>query len=608
VDEQHKISVAKGVAVPLKSYRCNSGGENEEFQFRVEYYRLTEVAASLLVNGGSSNMLQKTLNGAKLIPNDVSRTYADLLSRFGASDDVPKNNGEVGTSFEVVPTEDAAATEPPGNDDTTSIADTLTQTKLRTLVGLQDSVGDTYPAVNEIAALRSKSIPDNLKYYYTFSVSDCVKGDFTCKKFGDDTIAFTVWRSMTADDVRNYASNVKTYNNQLLQLRKNKKDAKDDFLQPDGLDTGYYKLASYLSNGQWPADFIPIIGIYQAEDCGTVSPPDLPGLAGWSFQTRIRNVRIDATLIRNLSKRPLTIASLLGQSDPNKTLRVIKPTFAGPENPSALDSTSATITPGQSAIFLTRILFLLADEDVSNFRKFQEAKDAIRTTYGPNGFTGNTAGYEAPEATSYAYGPAIVISGAMVGSQRIDFTAHPVANYIRLTSGSEAGSCPYLLSWDETDHEWLEHGKILHKAHGQDKAYSETLSFPGLRTRFRVVEREPEIARLELPKLTVELADGSVRSLPLRPSQAFNPAMTLYWGDAADIVFSVDGLSSADVVESRLEMSGYYDRYSDRLPHQTASDFTPIPLRVKSPRFYANKYERSAVDSQVDVNSTLLHP
>ena len=48
-------------------------------------------------------------------------------------------------------------------------------------------------------------------------------------------------------------------------------------------------------------------------------------------------------------------------------------------------------------------------------------------------------------------------------------------NFMQLTSFSEAGSCPYLYSWDDRHNAWVRHGKVIHEANDKDKDRDEDL-------------------------------------------------------------------------------------------------------------------------------------
>jgi hypothetical protein len=79
VDQPRKVTLDKKNVVPLKSYLCTVGTGADAAQFRVEYFRLSDFAVSLMLANASSVKLQATLGATKLLANDVSRTYADLV-------------------------------------------------------------------------------------------------------------------------------------------------------------------------------------------------------------------------------------------------------------------------------------------------------------------------------------------------------------------------------------------------------------------------------------------------------------------------------------------------------------------------------------------------
>jgi hypothetical protein len=598
VDQPRTVTLAPKNEVALKSYLCTA----DAAQFRVEYYRLSDGAVSLLLANGSSVKLKKTLGSAKIMPNEVSQTYADLVKQFGVTADVPQNNFGSGDLTLTVAPADQAASSPDGtaNDDTDKAAkqDKTGLKKLRTLIGLWGPpVGDNYPAITEITALQAKTIPSNLSYYYAFAGTakdlaangsdDCDKADITCKKFGDNVYEMTFWRPLAAGDIENFSANAKAYNAQLLKVRKNQTNIKIDMIGPDDPFSNYDRLEKFISGGALPDDFSFLLGTYQAGPaCGDADADDLPGLAGWKFDTARRDVKIDAVFVENLSKQPLAIGPLFGQRNASANLRAAEPASALPVDAAALDGTSGTIAPGQTAIILTRIVFLLPADRLAGFRKDRESMAALRAL-GPDGFTGNASAYQAPpDPKDYTYGPTLTVTGASVNSKRIDFAARPVANFLELTASQEGASCPYLLSWDDSDHEWISDGKILQRGQGRANAYTDTVTFPDLRTRFRIEEREPELAHLQSVKLVVEFGDGSTQTFsPAQPAAVSGDGeISLMWGEAADISFAVPNTVNAkDVRQSRLQVSGYYERYSSLLAEQQQSPrATPLPLRVNS--------------------------
>ena len=143
------------------------------------------------------------------------------------------------------------------------------------------------------------------------------------------------------------------------------------------------------------------------------------------------------------------------------------------------------------------------------------------------------------------------------------------ANFMDMSVAYEAGSCPYLLAWDAKERDWVNHGKVLHKAPSKADEYIEAKSFSGFQSQFRIEEREPEVAFIDHAELVVELKTGETITLkPDNPSLAArdNDYLRLYWGDRADIAFVLpDGITKSDVTQSRFLVTGYYRRYSSLL-------------------------------------------
>ena len=137
----------------------------------------------------------------------------------------------------------------------------------------------------------------------------------------------------------------------------------------------------------------------------------------------------------------------------------------------------------------------------------------------------------------------------------------------------EGGSCPYLFSWDAANQKWVEHGKVLDRAPSQAREYSELKSFPGFKSRFRIEEREPEIAFIKDVELVVTLNNGV--AVTLKPKKLVTAAeregdyLSLYWGEAADFEFQLPrNIAEDQIVTSRFAVTGYYRRYSALLALQ----------------------------------------
>jgi hypothetical protein len=198
-----------------------------------------------------------------------------------------------------------------------------------------------------------------------------------------------------------------------------------------------------------------------------------------------------------------------------------------------------------------------------------------------NGFTGDKEAFGPPKSNDYAFGPEISVSGLVVNNKVVELAKHD-DNFVDVTLGDGFGSCPYLLVWDETDREWINQGKVLDAGKGKAGEYSETKTFAGFRAHFRIEEREPEIAYVDHAELVVSLRNGE--TLALKPDNAKLAARDgdyarLYWGDGIEFSFALpEEVVAEDIVESRLTLTGYYERYSNLL---AAANFSrPAGLKL----------------------------
>jgi hypothetical protein len=142
-----------------------------------------------------------------------------------------------------------------------------------------------------------------------------------------------------------------------------------------------------------------------------------------------------------------------------------------------------------------------------------------------------------------------------LSSQKRDFID------IDLSFSGEKGSCPYLLSWNDDERDWTELGKVLDRFRDPDNEQSETVTISGLSTRFRLEEREAEVATVDRAELVLTLLDGTqVAASAVRGSML---PLRIFWGQGREFVFSVPpDISAHDVSNTRLTLTGYYQRYS----------------------------------------------
>jgi len=188
--------------VPLKSYRCKTGADQNAPQIRIEFHRLSDLAASLMISNTSSTMLTKTFGAIKVVGDDVSKPMAICSSNSEPPTKLSRNKEKFR------PTIDQRRSSKGGRPSFRRGYDR--SVKVRHFMETTD--GPDYPAADEIAALRKKAIPDGLNYYYAIDSWFCQDhSDFVCKKAGKTSFEMLFWKSMRADDVINYPERSRLY-------------------------------------------------------------------------------------------------------------------------------------------------------------------------------------------------------------------------------------------------------------------------------------------------------------------------------------------------------------------------------------------------------------
>jgi hypothetical protein len=538
LEDARTVTLSKGNVARLKSAICKA--DANDIRVKVEQYRLSDAAASIIISG-QSQPLKGVIGKFQVAKNDVLTSYADLLSKFGETTVI---KGDYYAWLAI----------PKGADDEASreLVE-LRGSKLRTLGAEGDNFAALdYPAIEEIRKLRTKVMPSNLAFFYEVACSDRSEwpklhdDSNKCFKYKASETTMLFWRSMEGSDVAFYSDRAKQYNLQLSP--KNRKNYVLDLAVPREL-----RLYEYISKGVWPKDFITLSGYRMEDGCDDASTS---GVSGWRFVYHPRMIFMDATVIQNLSKKPISIDQFLGTSSADSTLRPLSPS-----RPEAirLGIDATTVAPGESILVPTRVVFVPSEGEVDQF-SYQQTAEQIYAARGNQGFAGDAHAHRAPDLKDFVYGPEIGISGIITAGTTINLQ-EAAKTALNVTISSDSGSCPYLLFRQPGD-EWASSGKILQTAKGLARETAESIAFPGLVSQFRLEEREPEVARIRGATLTIRLKGGE--TLTLAPNQPFEgDGVQLLWGDALEFSFPVpQSIAGDDVKESRLEITGHYDRYS----------------------------------------------
>ena len=87
-----KVQLGKKDIAELKSYECSIGATQP--QIKVETFQLNDISASLVIGGGSSKLLKKTLGNYRILKNEVYENFSELLQKFGITEEKPKDPEE----------------------------------------------------------------------------------------------------------------------------------------------------------------------------------------------------------------------------------------------------------------------------------------------------------------------------------------------------------------------------------------------------------------------------------------------------------------------------------------------------------------------------------
>jgi hypothetical protein len=532
--------------VQLRTYLCRTGRGPNEPQIKVELDRLSDAAASVVITKGTSGMLSQVIGAPKLIDNDVSKTYSDLLRQFGVT---------LGRELSL----QAIKVDGAGSGGTGSSSEHILDKGIRILGHPYFASALDYPAIDEMDALKKKKIPSGLQYFYSVACKNDEKnstGGITsiCKNYDPKETTMLFWRSMKADDLTKYSRRLIAYNRRYAPGADSK-----NIVIPREL-----RLANHLAGETWPEDFMIITGT-----------PNEGGCALGPFFYGLRVFMLDVAIIENVSSAPISVDDLLGGHLTDTRLRVADSLAPRAKSGNPLGFVVGTLAPGEKVLVPLRIL-LRPDEGTTDQFRYRQTADQIHNQVGAGGYSGNFGGYGAPKFRNYVYGPEVAISGLVVNGTRVDLAGQS-ANYLEITMSSESGSCPYLLSQAQ-DGDWIDHGKVLHKAPNGESEYTELRTFDSFKHRFRLEEREPEMAFIDQAELVAVLKSGETLTLAAdNPKLATRDGdyLRLLWGDVVEINFSLpDQIREEEVVESRFSVTGYYRRYSDLMAKGTNEPIT----------------------------------
>lgn len=585
--------------VRLKQYLCKVGNEPQP-SLQVEFHRLVEPAASLLLTNSSLESLRATFGTPRIVQNAVWRELRDLSNRFGQTFTYGRDL-ELSLAAPVAKTksdDEVSSERVAGKYDQPDLLDpAIKAAAKKQLKSIKSVHADhnietdvDYPALAEVQAIMSKSDwPAGFNMNYSLNgegIEEAVlprgapDGAMTrgfVKKNAARDVPFdvTLWKGMTKADLEAYAGRLRDLNAYIARQTRQ--------ARPEGVAKarpGYLEFLKHVTRESMPADFL-ILSAMIDEGCG-----DSSALCCWKLTFNQRAIAVTMSVIRNVSNRPLKLDALHGTQRATPVLRAAALRNTQPGLP--LDALATELKPGESVVVPLALTLIDAHSamgdrggpDSTGVAWANNIYQRIQAT--PKGtiferrfekremskVRESFAAPTLPKAPDYNYGPEVELTGVSVAGARVDFKTRS-ANFLALTIGEGYGSCPFVYSWSDGEKLWTNHGKVLEKAQGKEKRQTDATSIAGLRLRWRIAEQEPEIAHIHGARLVLELTDGQLVSLqpsygPLAPRLKGRSAgaMVLLWGERSDLRFRLPpSVRAASVVSSRLEVDGYYERY-----------------------------------------------
>jgi hypothetical protein len=567
IEQTRRVQYDDDVGAAIKSYLCSTEQAQRSPQIKVELHDFSNVAASMLVGKISSKVLEKTIGSPRVVENEIFKQYANLLAVHGETRTLHCKEAD----------NDCASMSLLLSGQSFSRDETTVDT-LRSIVS--SSYEYDYPNLSDVQDLRAKRVRGGMKFYFPIECEDDPLAETSmpatdCRKPGKHRMSF--WRAVQPQDLDKYQKELTAYNRLIKAGGSGYRNGQGVRALYASDAEKYLKLAKQVAGDVWPDDFLVLEGGYVGDGCG-----GLEGLYGWLFKLYVREVELETVLITNVSVQPITLDSLLGRQVASKGLREITESTSPSDTPKPLPFAAQRLEPGDSLLIPTRIVFP-ASPSLESVFSFSRASDRLFGRLGTNGFKVDRSKYGRPTFKDYAYGPEVAITGASLNGKRVDWSRRD-ANFTDLVVSFEAGSCPYLLAWDGKNRDWVNYGKVLHRAPSRDREYTQTVAVLGFTSRFRIEEREPEVAFIDHAELTLVLKDGRTIAVPAEQSELAardQDYLKLLWGEAIEIAFALPSdITEADVAQSRLSVTGYYLRYSRLLSQSDPPRSTPAGIRL----------------------------
>jgi hypothetical protein len=547
LEDTRKVQLDGKKIVRFRNYLCRADQSNA--QVSVEFHRLSDIMASALLANALPASLQRVFGNGTMVKNQVHKEFSLLLDKFGTSLENMQINYQVNTAG----TKDEAY----GYDTAKAGAGTRS---------LEFNFYIDMPLVDDIRHVNEKTTwPKGYKFLYSPSDLATVKPEEIVR-------GTTLWRYAVRDDLDNFERNWHQYT---ARVKKDAKHPKHDFGDFYLKVPKYIKLLQHVTKQNLPKGFLIITGGVPFS-CGDDDP-----YAEFSLSTR--SILFDVAVIKNRSRHTITVDSLLGSLNENKSLRPMARSKLLYTRAATLFGGPYKIKAGGSLIVPMNITFTGSQFNSCSDKNCKKDQRKIYkhirsqpagTSFKAGRIVKTQKSFKKPKfprnsiAQKYVYGPEVALAGLSIAGEHIKLKDHS-ANFLQLTAGADVGSCPYLYALDGKTGRWRGYGKVIHTADSKAKKMTQLVKLDGFANHFRLTEHELELSYIDRVQLVLDLHDG--RKINLSPQQEImsrtdGNAQKIYAGQTVEFDFTLpDELAPKDIKNSSLTITGYYQRYGSMI-------------------------------------------
>jgi len=537
-EDPRRVEFGDGKAATFKTLNCTTrdGG-----RLRVEFADFNSTAAGELITGTRHPAWDKFLHRSIVQKNDVFERLLHIYTNYGIKENFQFASHSMAINLTRGKNDETSQNNIISEQNSNTTNDTYSRAAVLDLrLGL-----DYYPAINEIRILDKGIIPENMKIYYEL---DDIWNSYLNKSVKSPSAVF--WRYVKIDDFRSFYINRSILNVDVKKNvgLKNLHGGVEDIVKYGrGIDK-ISGLFEHLSRSKpLPENFAILRGHHFSQGCDD---------SGWEFTVEAPTIHVNVAILRNEGSRPMKLGSFRSNHDQEIGLHKAPNWSSMPTSTERLD---VELAPGAALIIPVSIMFVPNTWNFKNTAGMDETATMKRLR--SKGINVRDGAYGMPQFDIYHFDGGYNLIGLEVDGDLVSFLDKSL-NYIELSHVVGIGSCPYLLVSEYRSQIWHDYGKIIDQADSPSKATSQEVVFPGFVDKIAIEEREPEIATITAIDVAVKLNSGQVVSLEISDRAPFRETKIL-WGEVMKIAVPLPtDIRPEDVENTKISVSGYYERYS----------------------------------------------